>query len=173
MNFLSLEFTATKCIDWPKLRFYVDDDLYQEFQFEDSQATITIPLELMDGDHCLEIELYGKTFDNTKVVDGQILEDQLVTLAKILIDDVELPAKFLYHGRLEDNPDSPSLTWGKNGKWVWHFGAPIINWALDFYRKENDNVIETTITSMYSEQKNKKLLSILDKIEKELENVKI
>lgn len=171
MNLLGLEFSATKCVNWPSLRFYVDEDLYQEFQFESSAGSIFIPLELMDGEHLLEIELYGKTYDNTKILDGNIIEDQLVTLEKILIDGVPLPSKFLYHGRLEDNPDSPSLTWGKNGKWIWCFNAPIINWALDFYR--TDNVVETTLTSMYSEQKNKKLLSILDKIEKELENVKI
>lgn len=173
MNYLELHFQATKCKDWPKLKFYVDEDLYQEYMFEFEQGIIQIPLELMPGPHQLEIELYGKTFDNTIVKDDVIIEDQLVTLNKMLIDGVELPAKFLYHGRLENNPSSPSLTWGINGKWIWNFEEPIINWALMLFRQDNTNKIDTTITSMFSEEKNKKLLSILDEIEKELKNVKI
>lgn len=171
MNYLRLEFTATKCVTWPRLKFFVDDDLYQEFKFENAQGTIVIPLELMDGEHVLEVELYGKMPFNTKIFDGKIIEDQLVTLEKMFIDEVELPTTFLFHGRLKNNPETPSLTWGKNDTWIWIFKSPIIKWALDLYRK-NDNV-QDTMTPVFSEEKNKKLLSILDEIEKELEDVKI
>ena len=171
MNLLEFNFTASNCNGWPKLKFYIDDDLYQDYEFLDSSATVQLPLEVLDGKHCVSIELYGKTINNTLVQDNVIVMDQLVTLENIKVDNVQLPTYFLYQGRVDNQPDSPQLTWGINGSWRWYFYAPIIDWII-FVKNNNAQTadLNLTVTSSFSNEKNSKLLELLDQIENELGN---
>lgn len=174
MNHLKFEFSATECNGWPNLQFFIDDDLYQDYEFLGPTAEVTLPIDLLDGEHLLEIELYGKTFENTKVENDQIIADQLVTLDCMYIDDIQLPDMFKYSGRYEHCPDQISLTWGINGKWSFEFATPIVPWAVTCKLNEENKYNDySVITSAHSYEKNNKLLEILDHIEQELGNVKI
>jgi hypothetical protein len=174
MNQLKLNFSATKCKSWPKLRFYIDGDLYEDYHFESESATITLPIDLLPGEHELSIELYGKTMENTVVDGDKIVEDQLVTIESMSIDDVELLPMFIYHGRVDGAEHTPQMVWGINGFWRWRFGAPIIDWVLDYKNSYIDESLNSQIIiSTFSAKKKNKLLDLLDSMEAALENVRV
>lgn len=174
MNQLAFKFTATFSEAWPKLKFYVNDDLYHDYQFNQAEGYVSLPIDLLDGEHLLEIELYDKPINSTKIENGVIVQDQLVTLENMYIDNVCLPKIFIYSGRYEHIPDSIAVTWGINGKWSFKFSTPLISWAMDFKNSLSEDHSKTsTVVSTYSDQKNKKILAILDQIESELQDVRI
>ena len=138
MNQLSITFEATFCNGWPRLKFYLDDALYQEFVVNAESTTINLPIDLLDGDHKLAIELWGKTRLNTIVKDGIIVKDQLVTLESIKVDGIQLPNFFKYIGIFDNGIglQSPCMTWGQNGQWRWNFSTPLITWVLKNINEE-------------------------------------
>lgn len=139
MNQLKLKFTATECRGWPRLKFYIDDDLYEEYHFIETLGEVVLPIYLENGPHELVIELFGKTQENTVFVDGQFLQDQLVTLDEICIDEIPVPNFIKYSGQYHVGETSrPSaLTWGQNGRWVLQFQTPIITWVVDQKHQRN------------------------------------
>jgi len=170
MNHLRFEFSATYCNAWPKLRFYIDGDLYHDYHFEKEVGIVTLPVDLLDGSHQIEIELYDKTDHDTIVENDKIIKDQTVTLNTMYLDDVLLPELFLYRGRYEHSPNNIALTWGIPGKWSFNFDTPIVTWALQI-KHMNQVDADTTMVSTFSFQKNKKLLNLLDLLEQELLDV--
>ena len=139
MNNLKITFSASECNGWPKLRVLIDNDLYEDHLFSSTNESITVPIELLDGRHVLELEIYGKTSVNTKVDrEGNIIQDQLIELVDMFIDDVKLPEYFKYIGIYKFNNQTypQALVWGCNGSWIWEFSTPIITWAID---KKTDN----------------------------------
>jgi hypothetical protein len=174
MNTLSLHFTSTYCNAWPKLKFYIDGDLYHDFVFEQSQDIINIPIDLLPGEHELIIELYDKTYKNTVIKDGQIVEDQLVTLDHMAIDDVILPNYLKYMGQYttKDQQTSKGLTWGVNGQWQWNFATPIIDWAIDEKLKRVDPANQADPYSRVLSQKKIKItVDALREFEKQLNDI--
>ena len=133
MNHLGFHFSATECNGWPKLKFFIDDDLYHDFEFTSESALVELPLDLLPGEHQICIELYEKNHSNTVVSDDTIIKDQLVTLESITVDNVLLPDFVKYQGvYCTGNVNHPQvLTWGQNGTWNLHFEDPIISWVLD------------------------------------------
>lgn len=139
MNNLKITFNTSECNGWPKLRVLIDNDLYEDHLFSSANESITVPIELLDGRHVLELEIYGKTSVNTKVdKEGNIIQDQLIELVDMFIDDVKLPEYFKYIGVYKFNNQTypQALVWGCNGNWIWEFSTPIITWAID---KKTDN----------------------------------
>jgi hypothetical protein len=116
-NCLTLHLQASECNGWPKIRILIDNDIIQEYEFNQATVTIDIHIDLLDGDHVLEIERYGKTDQNIVFVDGQILKDQVVVLEDMYVDGVKLPEMFKYDSKFcYNNLEFPSvLTWGPNG----------------------------------------------------------
>jgi len=139
MTTLFLNFRAVYCNGWPQIRVSIDNDVIEELEFDNETASIQIPLDLFEGAHELHVERLGKTNNNIKFVDGQILEDQMACLESMYIDDVELPKLFLYQGKFyHDNQVLlNTLHWGPNGTWKWNFETPIITWLVD---QKNQNV---------------------------------
>ena len=169
MNKLAIAFTATEYNGWPSLRFCIDNDIQQEVEFTESTLLVTLDLDLLDGLHVLEIERYGKTDANVNFVNNKILADQTVTLVDFYIDDVQLPNIFKYQGTFfYNNCKIPSgLLWGPNGKFIWHFETPILDWAIH-QRKKNTNH-EIDLFGKEPEDINK-LLQQLDEFESLLAN---
>ena len=171
MNIIEFNFSATKCNGWPKLKFYIDGNLYENYKFISDSADVKLLIDLPDANHILQIELYGKTYNNTFVQNDVIIKDQVVTLDSIKIDNVKLPDLFLFRGRFTNNPDTPQLTWGINGFWSWTFSTPIINWAVNLKNSISQTAHQNfTITSEFANDKNTKLLHILKIMEQELDN---
>ena len=171
MNELGFEFKATKCNGWPKIRMSIDDDIYQEYKFSSSHECVSIPIDLLDGNHTLAIEIYGKSQSSTVVNDQQIIQDQLVTLENIFVDNVKLPDNFKYSGTYGQQPSC--LTWGENNKqWLWNFSTPIIDWIL----KEKHRLTEEKYGDHYdlwSEKKKENYLRLLDKFENDINSLNI
>jgi hypothetical protein len=174
MIHLGFKFSATYCNGWPKLRFLVDDDIYHDFEFVGDSAFIELPIDLLDGSHIIDIEYYGKTYDNTVVINDKIIQDQLATLDSIHIDQIKVPDFIKYQGVYTVNETStPSaLTWGQNGVWSLSFEWPIIDWVLEkklraFFSDEQ------WATAVYHPTKTKLLLDNLNRLENILANVKL
>jgi hypothetical protein len=138
MNLLSLTFSATFCNGWPRLKFYIDDNLCHECKIDLENVTVNLPIDLIESDHTLIIELLSKNKFNTILKDNVIVQDQLVTLESMHVDDIQLPDFFKYSGTFNNgqNIKSPCLTWGQNGKWVFDFKTPLITWVLVEISKE-------------------------------------
>lgn len=134
MHTIKFDFKVSECNGWPTIVFLVDDDTLLEHQFTQEQETIELPIDVLDGEHLLEIERINVTRDNTQIDQtGHIIKDQLVELLNIYIDNVRLPEFFKYRGTYTLNGQSypQGLTWGGNGIWSWDFETPIIDWAID------------------------------------------
>jgi hypothetical protein len=172
MNQLSFSFTATHCVSWPKLKFYIDDDLYHDFIFTDGAAQIDLPLDLLPGSHEIKIELYDKTYLNTVVQDEVIVQDQLVTLENIWVDGVQLPDFFKYSGKyLTNDLDSiDGLTWGINGHWCWEFEFPIIEWILEEKLVRVDSEFGKR-SEVFNQKKRDATLAALEKFRQQLNDI--
>jgi hypothetical protein len=175
MNILSLVFSTSFCNGWPKIKVYLDEDLYQDHEFSKDNEIVDIPLDLLDGLHTLKIELYNKSNRNTKVVDNIIVQDQLVTLENIKVDGVTIPEQFLYEGRYTYNNVEPyrGLTWGINGHWSWNFQTPIINWIITQKNLNQGVSTDSIISQNYSEGKHQRILEHLDILETKLNGIRI
>jgi hypothetical protein len=175
MNTLSLIFTASFCNGWPKIKVYLDEDLYQDYEFIKYAEIVDIPLDLLDGNHVLKIELYNKTNQNTKIEDGVITQDQLVTLENIKVDGVTIPKELLYKGRYVFNDVEPQqgLTWGINGYWSWNFQTPIIDWIIIQKNLNEDTQFDSLISQNYSEEKHQAILQQLNMLEIKLNDITI
>jgi len=175
MDILTLEFTATESLGWPKIKLYVDDDLYEDFSFESDYARVNIPLDLMEGDHVLRIELYGKHPNSTVLVDNTIVKDQSVTLINLYLDDILVPDLIKYQG-VYFTPNGPypqALTWAlNNAYWELKFKFPVKTWVLD--EKLNHSLkFNELYSENYSEERQKVILEKIEKIEALLQNVKV
>jgi hypothetical protein len=129
-NCLTLELQASECNGWPKIRILIDNDIIQEYEFDQEIATIDLSMDLLDGEHVLEIERYDKTNNNIVFVDGMILQDQSVTLLDLYVDGVKLPDMFKYDGKFCYNDlELPGvLDWGV---WTWKFAIPLLENLID------------------------------------------
>jgi hypothetical protein len=177
MNQLGLWFTATHCNGWPKLKFSIDDDLLQDYEFTSGSAMITLPVDLLDGEHRLDIELYGKSPSSTVVVNDVIVEDQLVTLDAISIDNVPVPNFVKYKGiyTTRDFTAPQALTWGIPGVWSLKFNYPIIGWILDCKLNEYHefDAVDEWVTAIYHPKKTQALMDGFRELEDLLNNVDI
>ena len=170
MDQLTIKFCATEFNGWPLLRFCIDDDVQQEIAFTESQLSVTLDLDLFDGVHVLEIERYGKTDANVNFADNKILADQTVTLIDFYVDDIQLPEMFKYQGTFmfNDCKIPGGLLWGPNGKFLWHFETPLLDWVIR-QRKKNTN----SASDLFGKEPDdiNRILQQLDEFEGLLQNV--
>lgn len=173
MNFIKLEFNATECNGWPKINVLLDNDLYQEYQFTNDTAIIQLPVDLLDGEHTLAVELVGKNVNNTMVDStGTIVGDQLVELLAMYVDNVRLTDFFRYNGIYTTNTGQVLLRatkWGFNGVWELKFKTPLITWVLDEQIKEVESHDFTGIPyHIYTQD----MIADMEKITAELDKIK-
>jgi hypothetical protein len=175
MNILKLQFEAKECNGWPKLRFLIDDDLYQDFEFSQTIDSVEIPVDLLDGPHELRIDLHSKTHNNTIIVDDTIINDQLVTLTDIYVDNIRIPDFIKYKGTycVDNNIFPQALTWGQNGFWLLNFEYPIINWILEIKLSMHYNTQEQWSVATYHPKKIKLLTQMLQELGDMLNDDKI
>jgi len=146
MNKLSFCFKVSELNGWPKVKFFVDQNIVKDHCFSTSVESVDIFIDYTSGAHVLKIERYDKT-DNNLLFDSttlQIIKDQTVELKSISVDDVELPISFLYRGiwKWNNKQEHGSLYWGPNGTWTWSFETPVIDWVIRENRKHQDGHID-------------------------------
>jgi len=139
MNVLRFCFKSENCNGWPQIRFIIDNDVHAEHAITQSFEYFDLSIDLLPGNHCLDIERYGKRIpDNIVYRDGQILQDQITTLTDIYLDNIKLPDMIKYSGIFKyDDHDVPGgLSWGPNGIWSLQFETPLLNWVIETKQKQ-------------------------------------
>lgn len=180
MDTLKFEFIVSECNGWPSLHFLINDDLYLDHHFTQEHELVSLPIDLLDGDHMLALEITQKTPKNT-IVDsnGKIVKDQLIELKHIYINDIKLPEYYLYNSvyKFHNQEYKQALLWGCNGVWEWKFSTPIVSWALDFkiahrekYDKQSDDDL---VTHTFNRAKVNKTLEAIARLEQILNDSSI
>jgi hypothetical protein len=123
LNQLELTFNATESIGWPKLRFFINEDLIEDFQFKTNNATVVIPIDLIDGEYMLSVELYSKPESST----------QYVELTDMCVDGIKLVDFYKWLGvyKFNNQVHPQALRWECNGVWEWKFCIPLLTYLLD------------------------------------------
>ena len=174
MFHLGLKFSATECNGWPSIHIYIDDDHYETYRFTGSSARLNIPLDLLDGDHELEIELFGKTDKNTQMSNGKIIQDQLLTIEDIYVDDIKIGDFLKYRGKYFDVPEGrQALTFGVNASWKLEFKTPMVSWVIEEQNQITEEKYGSDQRNTYSKKKDDAILEVLDRIEKKLNDLDI
>ena len=93
-KFIEISFNNQKFLRYPKVKIFIDGDLLEEKTFEKQKETVTIPVDMIDGDHLLEIEHFDKTNRDTEYKNGEILRDTKFTIEKINICSYDIPYSF-------------------------------------------------------------------------------
>jgi len=172
MNQLIFHFLATECNGWPKIKFSINDSTILDHEFVSAEEKIVLPLELDPGSYTLNIERYGKTYDNCKVENNVIVQDQLVTLKEIFIDDVKLPNYIKYSGIFcFNNSEHPqSVDWGPNGIFKLPIGVPLVDWAIKEKINRSNPVMNLFVPLPADRER---FVKNLNAFEQELANVKV
>jgi hypothetical protein len=173
VNTLKFEFNVSECNGWPSLHFLIDGDLYLDHQFTHTHELVELPIDLLDSDHLLSLDITKKTPKNTIVDnDGTIIKDQLIELKHVYIDDIKLPNFYLYNSvyKFHNQSYEQALVWGCNGTWEWKFATPIITWALDFkiaHREKYDQQSDDNlVTHAVNRAKVSKTLEAVTRLER-------
>jgi hypothetical protein len=172
MNQLIFHLLATEYNGWPKIKFSINDLTILDYEFSSAEAEIILPLELDPGSYTLNIERYGKTYDNCKVENNVVVRDQTLTLKEIYIDDVKLPNYIKYSGVFcFNNTEHPQSTvWGPNGTFKLPIGFPLVDWAIKEKLNRTNPVMNLFVPLPADYDR---FIKNLNAFEQELANVKV
>ena len=148
------------------MRFTIDGEHRLVYEITKEHEKVNLSCPDTAGHHVLQIERYGKTYDNTILVDGKIVQDQMIILTDIYYNDIRLPDFVKYSGIFfRDDVKTPSdLRWGHNGIWNLDFQTPLIDWIID-KKRSND----TKVADLFDYQNRSQLLNDLNDFKKELD----
>lgn len=168
----TLVFAATECQGWPRIRIGVDGDVLVDHDFTSQTESVCVDIDLLPGQHCLEIERWGKQTTNVHHRDGVILQDQTVTLREIYLDDVKLPEWWTSSGSFYYNDQiiHQGMIWGPNGVYRLPFQTPFVTWILAEKTRRWPDII-----SLYppTEPNQTRLRDLLDQFEQDLQRVSV
>ena len=94
-SLLNIKFKAWRFRKWPLVKIYVDGDLLEEKVLEGHEVNASIPFELLDGDHTLEIEHFGKSSKDTRFENNEILADTRFLIDQVVINDYIVPSNLM------------------------------------------------------------------------------
>jgi hypothetical protein len=107
-----------------------------------STETHNFEFEMPDdeGEHELVFRLSGKSFEHTKVVDGQIVSDAYYTVSNMAFDGIELGQLLIDRATYTHHFNNPAVgtivdqfygTMGCNGRVSLPFTTPLYQWLLE------------------------------------------
>jgi hypothetical protein len=134
MNLLTLKFRCIDCNGLPQARIKLNGDLMLDRQFTSVEESHSINLDSASGDHVLTVERYNKQSYNMILEDGNIVQDQILEIADVLVDDLIIPEFFIYENcefSWGTQVHAGSRYFGPNGVWTYRFSTPIITHILD------------------------------------------
>ena len=126
----------------PQYSVWLDDHVVVQSEITDeSVQTVAFAKTIDNGDHTLKIRLENKTNQDTKVVNGEVVNDMLLNIEDIVIDDISLgqllwDATYIldepheYNGKTIDHLDH-CVNLGWNGTYVLKFSTPFYIWLLE------------------------------------------
>lgn len=104
------------------------------------QTSINIECSDDDGDHVLEIELYGKLPEHTKIDEtGEIVQDAVIKLTNLSLDGIDIAKIFTdvakythnFNGHSDTVTERCYDTLGCNGIVRLEFTTPVYLWLLE------------------------------------------
>jgi len=123
-----------------KLGLRFDGSLVQELDLSPAAQVLEHRFSDSQGEHTLEIELWGKLPEHTKIdSQGVILEDVLIYVTDICVDGIDLGTVFEEHARYhhDHNGTTDAITqtfhgiMGCNGCVRLTFASPVYQWLLE------------------------------------------
>jgi hypothetical protein len=87
---------------------------------------VEIPWAFDFGNNLIEVTLFNKDPSDTKVVDGQVVEDLAIQIEKLIVDDIDLSHNLKVNAHYEGEPET--TTYGfmyKNGVVAFNFICPV------------------------------------------------
>ena len=141
--------SGTSITKSPSFKICVDGNSYKEGTLStnpNETEYFEFPVEVLEGEHSLEIHLLNKhSTDTIKNDVGQITEDMLLNIDSVEIDEIEIGAlkwtlSSYYpeypEGYLDENQKSIKevkncVNLGWNGVWKIHFTSPFYIWLLE------------------------------------------
>lgn len=150
----NLELSATVGVTWPKLNISVNKTNVGCFVIDESTKIIEFECTDITDQNTLTLS-FNKTQNETVISDnGDILQDQSLTLCRMWIDDVLMEPWMLtdgvyspeyFQGFLNQHPDSPKeiksqLSWHFPGKYVIRFLQPFWPWYSNIRRQYSKKI---------------------------------
>jgi hypothetical protein len=126
----------------PQYSVWLDDHVVVQSEIaNDAVQTVSFTKTVDSGEHTLKIRLENKTNQDTKVVNGEVVNDMLLNIEDIVIDDISLgqllwDATYIldepheYNGKTIDHLDH-CVNLGWNGTYVLKFSTPFYIWLLE------------------------------------------
>jgi len=120
--------------------------------------TIQIVDFLVEDEDCIEFRNYGKTENDTVIVDGQIIKDQCIEITKIWVNNIQIEKHFVEKSSkfcpmyqrsnieyaVKHNIELPTITheikFYYNGIWQFNFTQPFFKWYNHLVLKDLDNL---------------------------------
>ena len=126
----------------PQFSVWLDDHVIMQSEITSKAIqTIDFTKTVDDSDHTLKIRLENKTNQDTKVVDGEVVNDMLLNIEDIIIDDISLgnlrwDAEYHLDSPQEYNGNTITrldccVNLGWNGTYVLKFSTPFYIWLLE------------------------------------------
>ena len=126
----------------PQFSVWLDDHVVIQSEIaSEAIQTVSFTKTVDEGEHTLKIRLENKTDQDTKVVDGKVVNDMLLNIEDIVIDDISLGRLLWdttyildkpqeYNGETIDHLDH-CVNLGWNGTYVLKFSSPFYIWLLE------------------------------------------
>lgn len=133
-NTITIKFSSTNCNGYPKVKISLNRRLVSECEITPECCSVDIHLPSDPGPQKITIERYGKTEQNTSVVNNTIVADQILTIESISVDNVEVSKFSIIEDTVFESKDQIQQgidILGFNGTWTFNFETPIITFLLD------------------------------------------
>lgn len=116
----------------PRVKIDVSNDLIWDDYITDNKV-IEFDKEIPDDIEVkLNITLYNKTQNQTIIENGKTIKDQLLFLAKIMIDEINIESLIWDAEYTVDTVVKKTVTsLGENGVWCLKFKTPFYLWFLE------------------------------------------
>lgn len=157
-EFITIDFINYKFKRYPKIKIFIDGDLYEEVAFTKEKEQVKFPVSLVSGKHLLEIEHFDKTNRDTLFKNDKILQDTKFTIGNLNICSFDIPYTFVLKSVLKPDwthltmPEKfptvlkQSMTVGPNGVWSLGFETPVDDWLINERKKATLHKLEKTVT---------------------------
>ena len=158
---IEIKFRSWRYRKWPMVKIHVDGDLIEEKILDQDESILSFPIDLIDGEHLLEIEHFGKSSRDTKIKDGVIDRDTKFLIDTITINGLQLPFSLMRYCKFKADwqgfdrpPGMPdvfkqSCVIGPNGTWELPFATPIEEWIIDQRRIDRAKTNSTVTFESY------------------------
>ena len=155
INF-EIQYTATHCIEWPKIKVAHNGDTVADIVCDNDRFTFSLDQAEQNK---IELHWYNKTQRHTKTQGGEIVEDQSFKMGLIRVDGILIESWFFNDGHYEpkyfkgfiENHQKSRTNFPLEEKLpsqnIWHFPGTYFlkEWKGDFWNWYYDTKIDKEV----------------------------